>query len=118
MARFLKATDDRLSPVWHVACMTGLRRSELCGLQWSDIDLKAGALSVRRARTQLDGRPVVKGPKPASSRRVVDLDNGTIAALRRWKVAQADKRLRAGTAWESGDWCFADQLGRRGVRTR
>jgi integrase len=113
MTAFLEATAaDRLAPVWHVACMTGLRRSELCGLQWSDIDLGAGMLSVRRARTQVDGRPVVKGPKTASSRRAVDLDAGTITALRRWKVAQAEERLRAGTAWEPGDWCFADELGR------
>ncbi len=113
MTAFLERTaSDRLAALWRVACMTGLRRSELCGLQWPDIDLEAGALSVRRARTQVDGRPVVKGPKTASSRRVVDLDKGTIAALRRLKVAQAEERLRAGTAWEPGDWCFADQLGR------
>jgi integrase len=113
MTAFLEATvTDRLAPAWHVACMTGLRRSELCGLQWSDIDFKTAVLSVRRARTQVDGRPVVKAPKTASSRRAVDLDAGTITALRRWKVAQAEERLRAGTAWEAGDWCFADELGR------
>ena len=54
----------------------------------------------------------MKGPKTASSRRVVDLDKGAVAAWRRLRVAQAEERLRAGTAWEPGDWCFADQLGR------
>lgn len=113
MSAFLEATgSERLGVLWRVACMTGLRRSELAGLQWGDLDLDAGVLSVRRARTQVDGYPVVKGPKSASSRRVVDLDDETIAALRRWKVAQLEERLRAGTAWESGDWCFTDQLGR------
>ena len=46
---------DRLAPLWQTACMTGLRRSELCGLQWPDIDLDAGVLSVKRARVQIDG---------------------------------------------------------------
>jgi integrase len=113
MAAFLEATGStRLAPMWQVACMTGLRRSELCGLQWPDIDLDAGALSVRRARIQVDGRPVMKAPKTASSRRVVDLDAGTVAALRRWKANQAEERLRAGTAWEPGEWVFADEIGR------
>jgi integrase len=105
------ARDDRLLPMWQTACMTGLRRSELCGLQWSDLDLDAAVLSVRRARTQVDGRPVVKGPKTAASRRLVDLDAETVAVLRRWKVAQLEERLRAGTAWEPGDWCFTNEIG-------
>jgi integrase len=53
---FLEQTKrDRLAPLWQTACMTGLRRSELCGLQWPDIDLDAGVLSVKRARVQIDG---------------------------------------------------------------
>jgi integrase len=109
---FLAATrDDRMHPVWQTACMTGLRRSELDGLQWADVDLDAAVLSVKRARTQVDGRPVVKAPKSAASRRVVDLDAETVAVLRRWKVAQLEERLRAGTAWEAGEWCFTNELG-------
>ena len=38
------------------ACMTGLRRSELCGLQWPDIDLDSAVLSVKRARFEKNGR--------------------------------------------------------------
>jgi len=109
---FLEATEnERLRPVWQTACMTGLRRSELAGLQWGDIDLEAGVLSVRRARTQVDGKPVVKGPKTAASRRTVDLDERTVSVLKRWKVAQLEERLFAGTAWEAGEWCFTDEIG-------
>ena len=109
---FLGATrSDRLHPIWQTACMTGLRRSELDGLQWTDIDLEGAVLSVRRARTQVDGQPVVKAPKTAASRRVVDLDSETVAVLRQWKVAQLEERLRAGTAWETGDWCFTNEIG-------
>lgn len=112
MSAFLTATvQDRLHPLWHTACMTGLRRSELAGLQWPDIDLDGGTLSVKRARTQVDGKPVVKGPKSAASRRVVDLDSETVAVLRRWKVAQLEERLRAGTVWGPGEWVFADEIG-------
>lgn len=47
---FIEATQtDRLAAVWRLAAMSGLRRSELVGLQWPDIDLDGGWLSVRRA---------------------------------------------------------------------
>jgi integrase len=109
---FLAATtSDREHPLWHLAAWTGLRREELAGLQWGDIDLDAGTLSVRRARTQVDGKPILKGPKSAASRRTIDLDAETVAVLRRWKVAQLEERLRAGTAWEPGEWCFTNEIG-------
>ena len=112
IAAFLDSTrTDRLAPVWQTACMTGLRRSEMCGLQWRDLDLDGGVLSVKRARTQVDGKPIVKGPKSASSRRVVDLDRETVSVLKRWKATQLEERLRAGTAWQSGEWVFANELG-------
>ncbi|MCH7667580.1 MAG: tyrosine-type recombinase/integrase [Acidobacteria bacterium] len=112
MTAFLEATKaDRLAPLWRTACMTGLRRSELCGLQWPDIDLDAGVLSVKRAMVQVDGKPILKGPKSASSRRAVDFDAGTVAVLRRWKVSQLEERLLAGTAWEQGDWVFTNEIG-------
>ena len=109
---FLDTTSsDRLAPLWRTACMTGLRRSELAGLQWGDIDLDAGVLSVKRARTHVDGKTIVKAPKSAASRRVVDLDIATVAALKQWKVSQLEERLRAGTAWEQGEWVFTNEIG-------
>lgn len=110
---FLEATrGDRLYALWQAAAMTGLRREELAGLWWSDVDIESGVLSVRRARTLVDGRSVLKGPKTATSRRTVDLDAGTVAALREWRRVQLEERLRAGDAWEAGEWVFTDELGR------
>jgi integrase len=109
---FLDATQtDRLTPLWRTACMTGLRRSELVGLQWPDIDFDAGVLSVKRARVQVAGKTITKGPKSAASRRIVDLDIVTVTVLKRWKVAQLEERLRAGTAWEPGEWVFTNEIG-------
>ena len=107
------AASDRLEGLWRVAAMTGLRRSELVGLSWGDVDLDKGELSVRTAVVQVDGIPVVKGPKTARSRRVVELDRQTVAILRQWRVTQLEERLRAGSAWQAGEWAFTDELGCR-----
>jgi integrase len=113
LAVFVEATrSDRLAAVWRLAAMSGLRRSELCGLKWSDIDLDTRRLSVRRAVVIVDGGPIrIKPPKTARSRRTVELDAGTVVELRGWRRAQLEERLRAGTAWADEDWIVADELG-------
>jgi integrase len=48
---FLATTgDDRLAALWQLALGAGLRRGELLGLRWEDVDLEVGTLHVRRAR--------------------------------------------------------------------
>lgn len=90
--------------------MTGLRRSEVCGVQWSDLDLEGGRLSVRRAVVIVDGMPHVKPPKTARSRRTVELDSQTMGVLRDHRKRQLEERLKAGTAWTPGDWCFTNEI--------
>ncbi|MEI2622143.1 MAG: hypothetical protein V9G09_15585, partial [Candidatus Nanopelagicales bacterium] len=86
-ARFLEITaGDDLAGLWRLALLLGMRRGELLGLRWRDIDLDAGTLTVRTTRT-LVGDQVVEGPpKSARSRRVLPLDPRTIEVLgRHWK---------------------------------
>ncbi len=72
--RFLDGTsDDRLSALWLLALNSGMRRGELAGLRWQDVDLDAGTLAVTQQRTTADYRVVVAEPK-ARSRRVITLD--------------------------------------------
>lgn len=113
VGNFLRSvTEDRLAALWRTAAMTGMRRSEICGLSWPDVDLEQGALSVRRAVVVVDGRPHVKAPKTAKSRRTVELDARTVVELKEWRRRQLEERLRAGEAWEAGEWVFTDQLGK------
>ena len=116
LAQFIDAASgDRLGAIWRLAALTGLRREELCALKWSDIDLDAGRLSVRRAAVPVairDGGPIrIKSPKTPKSLRTVELDAETVAALRAWRRAQLEERLLAGTAWIDEDWIVADELG-------
>jgi integrase len=65
LAEFLGAvTDDSLFAFWWLAGLRGLRRGELCGLRWTDIDLDRAILTVERNRTTA-GYQIVEGdPKP------------------------------------------------------
>ncbi len=110
---FLSATtNDRMQACWLLALSTGMRRGELAGLSWSDLDLERGRLQVTTQRTtDSDYQVITKEPK-ASSRRSVALAGHTVAALRRHHAVLARERLAAGTAWTDSGLVFVDELGR------
>jgi integrase len=110
---FLVATkDDRLAFGWALLLTRGLRRGELAGLRWDDIDLDGGALSINRTRVIVDGKPSDSLPKTAAGRRSVPLDATLVALLRRHRAVQAAEKLAGGGAYEDGGWLVADELGR------
>lgn len=111
---FLAATrDDRLGPLWLLAATTGMRRGELCGLRWEDVDLGAGLLTVRHTRVMVHGIARDSTPKTAAGVREVALDAGTVAALREQRARQKADRLAAPPGmWDGQGHVFSDELGR------
>jgi integrase len=104
---FLELTKDHHhGALIRLGAMTGLRRGELCGLRWSDMDLDGLSLSVRQTITTESNRPVLGDVKTGSSRRVVDLDETTVAVLRRHRSAQAEARLLVGPGWRDTGLVF------------
>jgi integrase len=79
-----------------LAIGTGMRRGELLGLRWQDVDLKAGKLAVRQNLQEIKAGLVFKAPKTAKGQRSVSLMPSTIAALTQHKAAQAARRLEQG----------------------
>lgn len=102
-AAFLEAVaDDRLNAAWQLS-LYSLRRGEVLGLCWSDIDLEAKTLIIRRARVEITGVGVVEGePKTERGRRTLPLDEDLVAALCSFKTQQAREQLEAGEAYSSG----------------
>jgi integrase len=102
--------EDRFYALYVVALTTGLRRGELLGLKWGDLDLDRDSLKVQRS---LDGhgKPVERAPKRESSRRSVKLVPEAVAALELHRRRQLEDRLRAGPRWEDNDYVFPSKLG-------
>lgn len=109
-ARFLAMIrEDPRFPYWRLALATGMRRGELCALRWSDIDLDAGTVRVRRSivevRKSENGSTIrEQDPKTASGRRVIAIDRETVAVLSAWRKRTAEMRLRAGPAAPEEDF--------------
>lgn len=96
LSAFLRAMkDDRLYALWHLAAMTGMRRGELLGLRWEDIDCGAKRVAVRQAVISVAYEVSVTTPKSHSAR-VIDLDQRTVEVLRQHRRAQdAEKTARS-----------------------
>jgi integrase len=95
--------DDRLYAAFLTAAMTGMRRSELVALQWSDIDLGTGQVSVRRGVTSVGYKRHV-GETKSGRARTVAIDPETVAVLRRHRATQLEERMKWGEAWtDTGD---------------
>jgi integrase len=100
-----------VAALWLLALNTGMRRGELAGLRWQDIDFDGSALAVKQQRTTADFRVVVSEPK-ARSRRVITLDGSVLDALRAHRRHQREERLAVGPGWEDSGYVFVDEIGR------
>ena len=78
------APNAKLHALLLVAAFCGLRASELRGLRWSDVDLKAEEIHVRQ---RADRYSVIGAPKTKESRRTIPLSPDTALALKKWKLA-------------------------------
>ena len=78
LSEFLAATQrHRLYPALHLTAFTGMRRGEVGGLKWSDLERANQRVSISRTLQGLAGQPVEFAVKTRTSRRCVDLDDQT-----------------------------------------
>ena len=104
--------SDRLYPLWRLAAWTGMRRGELAGLTWRDVDLEAATITVKRARVTVSSTDVRESkPKTHKGRRQVELDEETKAALEAWQDRQQAERKAWPGEWPSHGLVFTLQDG-------
>ncbi|MGD9713612.1 MAG: tyrosine-type recombinase/integrase [Thermomicrobiales bacterium] len=103
-------------PLWHalyrLALTTGLRPGELRALQWSDVDVNRGLITVRRTMTRdAQYHPVVGERTKTDQVRGVTLSSETARALGIWRTEQKRQRLAVLT-WHDSDLVFTRADGR------
>src|SRR5919199_3030775 len=107
------ARGSRNEARWTVALALGLRQSEALALQWKDVDLLDGTLTVRRSIHRVRGGGLIyEEPKTRRSQRTLALPMPLVAELHRHKAAQLGERILAGSDWQDEDLVFAQPNGR------
>lgn len=102
---FLDSIDgERLFALFSLVCHCGLRRDEVIGLAWAEVNLDQGVAYVRETGSGDD-------PKSESGVRVVPLPSVVVAALRAWRKRQAAERLAWGPDWTDTGLVFTREDG-------
>lgn len=112
-SRLLVANLDGLRYEAAVRLMlaTGMRRGEVAGLDWADVDIANGSLRVRRTVGRVGGELVASTPKTEKSRRSIPLGSSTVEVLKSHRAAQAAERLKAGELWQDCGRVFVTEFG-------
>lgn len=109
--RFLSAArGDRLGAAFVLAMVTGLRRGELLGLRWSDLDLGAGWLRISQQLVVEGGRPRLK-PMDSKAERALAIAPSVVEMLVGHRRQQDDERSAASVGWRDHDLVFAAPTG-------
>jgi integrase len=103
--------DDRVFAAWLLMTTTGMRRGEVVGLRWTDVDLDLGRLAIVQTHVLVDRQVIVSEPKTAKGRRTVALDATTLTALRQHRKRQLEERLALGEAWQDTGLVFTHEDG-------
>ncbi|MFJ3585994.1 tyrosine-type recombinase/integrase [Streptomyces sp. NPDC090127] len=111
--QFLDAAHtDRLHALYELALRTGLRKGELLGLHWEELDLTTGTASVRRSlqRTRSGGLTHLPTKTRASERRIA-LPTECLRSLKKHQERQDKERETAGSAWTDSGLVFTTPTG-------
>ncbi len=111
LRQFLRiSTCHRLATAWHLAAMTGMRRGEVLGLRWDDVDFERSRIHIRQALVSVAYELVFSTPKNHKAR-VIDLDEQTVAKLRAHKTLQIGERSTWGSDYQDKDLVFPKENG-------
>jgi integrase len=107
LQQFLRAANGhRFFPLLWLTAMTGMRRNEVLGLQWGDIDFKRQRLSLYRGLVAVGYEVQQTRGKTRNARRPIDLDPTTLSILEAWRSLQ--RAEAAATGVELDGWVFTD----------
>lgn len=110
-ALLVGARGDRLEATITVGLSLGLRRGELLGLRWDDIDLETGVVQVRGQFKRVVGKAAYGDLKTPKSRRTLNLPDEAVRALREHRRRQKEEQLAAGEAWRASGFVFTTPIG-------
>ncbi|WP_333743140.1 site-specific integrase [Streptomyces ardesiacus] len=101
------ARGHRLHALFELALHTGLRKGELLGLRWEDLDLAGGTASIRRTLQRITSSGLTALPtKTKRSERRIALPTPCLRSLEQHRDRQRKEREAAGAAWEDSSYVF------------
>ena len=96
----------------YLAVDTGLRKGELVGLKWDDVDFEKSVISINKQRHYVSGYGVLESvTKTEAGERMVTISQTVLALLKKYKKEQAENKLKFGSAWKNEPYIFLHEDG-------
>ena len=109
-AFFDAVSGERLEPLYVLAVTAGLRKGELLGLKWDDLDVEAGTLQVRRSLSEARSGRIFEAPKGGKGRSI-RLTRRAVSALRIHHKHQLEERMKYAGLWQEHNLVFPSLVG-------
>lgn len=108
MKQYRVALHERIAIVMiKLLLYSGMRRGEMCGLEWEDIDWNKETIRIQRSSQYLSGKGVfTKETKTETSDRTIRLPKEAFEMLKTYRVLQNEERLKIGSDWNDVDRLF------------
>lgn len=107
----VRRDDNALYAAYVLILVLGLRKGEVLGLTWPDVDLDAAELTVGRQLQRVRGELLHRETKTEASDAMLPLPSICLTALQRRRAAQDRAREAAGPAWTASDLVFTTRYG-------
>ncbi len=108
----LETEDTQNKTMIRILLFTGLRRGELLGLEWHDINFDTNTIQIRRSSQYLPDRGIYEdGVKNDTSDRVMKISQSAAEDLKTWRALQRKRAFEMGDRWHSSDRLFTTDEG-------
>lgn len=108
----VKVSGTNIELPVYLAVYLGLRRSEIAGLKWDNVDLEQRIISIVRVRTSAGSRVVDKVPKTVKSRRTLYITDELLTVLQKQKSKQAEYKRKLGSEYTDSGFVYSKDNGK------
>lgn len=98
---------------YHLAVFCGMRRGEIIALEWSDLDFAKNSVHINKSTTVVNGKPLTKKPKTASSIRTISVPASVMTIAKEWRKEQLSYRMAIGIQWVGDNYIFIQWNGKQ-----
>jgi integrase len=102
---------SRYHPIFFLAAYTGMRKGEILGLSWNDVNFEERTISINKTLYKIKGESLLQEPKTKNSVRTIYIDDDIIKVLRKQKIKQNLERLKYGGVYKEHNMVFAQETG-------
>lgn len=104
---------EQIKVMFLLAIYSGMRKGEIVGLSWDDVNFENDTVIVKRSIAVVDGKQIAKAPKTKNSYRMISIPHSLSVRLHELQEAQKKQKAEMGSSWNGENWVFIQSDGKQ-----